>query len=58
MHIFVGCVYILIKCVECSRMARETGVQSQVESNQKFKICYLIPLHYKPVNESKMGPSR
>ena len=29
--------------VECSPMARETGVQSQVESYQRLKKWYLIP---------------
>ena len=29
--------------VEGSPMARETGVQSQVESYQRLKKCYMIP---------------
>ena len=37
---------ILIICtvVECSSVAQETGVQSQVESYQRHKKWYLIPL--------------
>ena len=30
--------------VECSAMAREYGFQSKVESYQRLKTCYLIPL--------------
>ena len=30
--------------VECFRMTRETGVQSQVESYQRLKTGYLLPL--------------
>ena len=35
---------VLGKRVECSPMARETGVQSLVESYQKLKKGYLMPL--------------
>ena len=37
------CVYAHTKWVECSPMVRETGVQSQVESYQRFKKWYLMP---------------
>ena len=33
----ISIVYELNKWVECSPLARETGVQSQVESYQRFK---------------------
>ena len=33
----------LAKQEECSSMSSETGVQSQVESYQRLKKCYLIP---------------
>ena len=34
----------LIEWVECSVMAREIGIQSQVESYQRLKKWYLMPL--------------
>ena len=34
--------------VECSPMARETEVQSQVESDQRLKKWYLIPPKTQP----------
>ena len=39
------CVYVpaIGLVVECSPMARETEVQSQVESYQRLKKWYLIP---------------
>ena len=37
------CFYELAKWLECSPMARETEVQSQVKSYQRLKKWYLIP---------------
>ena len=36
-------IYIYIWWLECSPMARETGVQSQVQSYQRLKKWYLVP---------------
>ena len=48
--------------VECSPMAQETGVQSQVNSYQKLKKWYLISLcltqYYKVHIKVKMEQSR
>ena len=50
MHIHIQkytyiCIYVrtLAKWLECSPMARETWVQSQVESYQRLKKWYLMP---------------
>ena len=37
------CVCVLAAWLECSLMAQETGVHSQVESYQRLKKWYLIP---------------
>ena len=49
--------------VECSQMAQETGVQSQVESYQRLKKMVLDPSllntqHYKVHFKGKVEPSR
>ena len=41
-HSCVIAIYIYV-CIECSPMARETWVQSQVESYQRLKKWYLMP---------------
>ena len=40
------CIYVwpIGSVVDCSPMIQETGVQSQVESYQTPKKCYLMPL--------------
>ena len=52
----------MIQRLECSPMAKVTGVQSQVESNQKLKKWYLIPpcvtQHYKVWIKGKVQQSR
>ena len=44
--------------VECSQIARETGVQSQVESYQRLDASLLNTLHYKVRIKGKMEQSR
>ena len=36
-------MYILAYWVECSPVDQKTGFQSQVESYQRLKKCYLMP---------------
>ena len=52
----------MVYCIVCSPMARETGVQSQVESYQRLKKCYLISpcltQHYKVRIKGKVEQSK
>ena len=51
-------IYILDKCVKCSPMPRETGVQSKVESYQRLKNSTWYSQDYKVRIKGKVEQSR
>ena len=48
----------MVKWVECLLMAWETGVQSQVESCQRFKMAWLNTQYYKVQIKGKVEQSK
>ena len=57
-HKYIKLICSFTEMVECLQMARETGVQSLVESNQIFDASFLYTQQYKVKIKSKMEEFR